>query len=102
MSAVLLAAMGLATFRLWRVVGRDTWPPAEWLRDVLDHRAGVTSGHTFWNTLQDWALCPWCLGAWIAAGMVVVVDLWFVPLPLPFVQWAAVSAIAGLLAGLDG
>lgn len=75
----------LAVFRLTRLVTTDT---------ILDRpREAVRKERP---GLFLFLTCPWCVGMWLAAGVVLVaphVRLW-----RPLRQVLALSAIAGLLA----
>lgn len=111
MSAALLVIMALAAFRLWRLIAKDHWPPAEWFRDRIQaHLEGlaIEEGTDLnhwalgnrarrWEHVQTLMLCPWCLGAYLSAAVVSVTTL-FESVPLPFLQWLAVSALVGLIA----
>lgn len=72
--------IGLASWRLWRLVARD---------DITE---------PFHSRLQGWPHrlvdCPWCLGTWIAAAVTFSVDQVH-PLPVPWL-------IAGTAAGIVG
>lgn len=94
----LLVVMSLAAYRLYRLLGVDDLPPI----------AGPRGAFTRWidrHFGQDWADgigCPWCLGFWCAGIVVGFVDI-VVSVPLPVLQWAAASAVVGLIGtALDG
>lgn len=91
MSLILLVVMALASYRLYRFLGADTWPPAEWFRIKVEDR----------QTFSEWLTCPWCAGAYFSAAVVAWVDL-FVGLELPVLQWFAVSCLVGLIGRADG
>lgn len=95
MSPILLGIMGFASYRAWRFIGEDEWPPSVWFREELERQAGADSA---WVT---WITCPWCLGAHISAAVVSITDH-LVGLQLPVFQWLAVSCIVGLIGKLDG
>lgn len=123
---LLFLMMAFASYRLWRVVGLDTWPPSKRLRDWIESRAAFHGGqavrfeemgalgdysaevrkagrwHGFWDETLNLIECPWCLGFWASGAVVFAVDL-FAVVPLPFLQWFAVSLIVGLIGThLDG
>lgn len=89
-----LPIYALAAYRLTRLWTRDSLPPLprfrHYVRERWDGRAVV-----------DLVDCPWCVGFWIAVGVVVVsasplAGAWqWVALPL------ALSAVTGLLAMRD-
>lgn len=90
-SAVLLAVMALASYRLWRFVGRDQVPGALIGNWLAAHRS---------RRLFDLLTCPWCLGAWISFA-VVAVTAQLVVLVLPVLQALAVACLVGLIAQVD-
>lgn len=94
MSLVLVFVLAaLASYRLWRFVALDDFPPATRIRDGFE--AWVDEHHG-----SDWAAgisCAWCAGWW--ASCVVVGLVWAVrPLPLPALWFGAVSALVGIVA----
>lgn len=104
----LTALISLASYRAWRIVGLDDWPPSRWLRGQLKRLSGADSGlvatraNRFWTEVETFATCPWCLGAYATAGVVIAVDC-FTSVPLPVLVWAAASSIVGLVgSNLDG
>lgn len=86
----LFLLISLASYRLWRIPGRDTWPPAEAFRGWLERRTGKDSAWT------DFVTCPFCAGFWIT-GMVVLVVAQVASVPLPVLQWFAAAAVVGLI-----
>lgn len=94
MSLVLLFVLAaLASYRLWRFVSLDDFPPMTKIRDSLEARVGERHG-------LDWAqgiTCAWCAGWW--ASCIVVGLVWLArPLPVPALWFGAVSTAVGLLA----
>jgi hypothetical protein len=85
---LLLVLLILGSYRAWRLVGRDTI--TEGLRDRLPERVRTP------------VECPWCAGLWFSAAIVLIVDIWFVPLPLPLLWIGAVSTGVGLIGSNDG
>lgn len=73
--------IGLASWRLWRLIARDD----------------ITA--PFHTRLQGWPHrmvdCPWCLGTWIAFAVTAAVDQVH-PLPVPWVIAAAAAIILGV------
>jgi len=84
--------VALSCYRITRLVTRDRITLR--LRRAIDGRLGDTS------TWGYFVRCPWCVGAWVAAGVVFAVDA-DVGLRLPLLYWLAVSAVIGLLGVLD-
>lgn len=81
----------LATYRLTRLAITDeiTERPRKAFRNwALDHR---------WRWLYDLSSCPWCLGWWIAVGVVIARKVapraW-----TPVATALAMSAVTGILA----
>lgn len=85
--AALFLVLTLATFRAWRLLGRD---------DLTAKPRGK---------LPSWLAapvsCPWCAPVWLAAAAVFTVDRWFQPLALPVLWWGAVAAVCGFLGEID-
>jgi hypothetical protein len=67
-AAVQLLVDGLAAYRLTRLVTVDTLPVAVAVRERLT-RWSRRSGHTAVAELVE---CPWCIGFWVALGVVVL------------------------------
>jgi len=59
-----LVVDALAAFRIVRFVQKDSFPPIAWLRRWGDRRAPDVVHELVWA-------CPWCLGFWVAVGVVV-------------------------------
>lgn len=84
-----LIADMLAVFRLTRLLNKDT------ILDEARHRfdAATIAEHP---KLYELAHCPWCLGMWLAAGVIGLrmaqPRLWS-----PIAKMLACSAVAGLL-----
>jgi hypothetical protein len=81
-----LLLLGLASFRLWRLLAEDTLldqPRARFLR-------ALPAG-------EFWLTCPWCSGAWLSIGWWlawVCSHHWSLVVATPF----AISAVVGLIA----
>lgn len=95
--ALLFVLMGLAAFRLYRLLGIDAFPlfsgPRSRLEDFIAERWG--------DEWADGLSCPWCLGSWCSIA-VVAITAQYVDVLLPVLQAAAVAAVVGLLGGIDG
>lgn len=87
----LFVILVLASYRLTRLITTDEWPPSRWFRDKVVARYGPQSTPAYLVT------CPWCMGAWVAALVVLATSLWR-PVPLPVLWWAAISSLVGLMA----
>lgn len=118
---LLLVILCLASYRVWRIVGQDDWPPSRRFRGFLEARATYHGGqvtrfgelkdvgdygrelrkharhHTFWDELQTMIECPWCLGFWVSGVVVVGVETWYQDLPAWPLWWLAVSCVVGLI-----
>jgi len=79
----------LATYRIWRFLAFDTFPPIRWLRDKFIIRFGDNS------SAVEFLKCRFCSGSWIAAAVVISVILW----PWMITIWLvpAVMTLVGLL-----
>lgn len=89
---VWLVVNALAVVRIERLISRDSFPPVAWLRDTLLDRLNRDRTREHW--LSDLVHCPWCLGWWVAVGVVVAMStlphLWpWLAVPLAF------SAVVG-------
>ena len=82
MTLVWVALIGVASYRLWRLLGEDTI--TEPLRDRL----------------PEWALelvvCSWCLGSWVAFGVTWLSDA-VVGLQAPILVAMAAAVVVGWL-----
>jgi hypothetical protein len=85
---LLVVCAGLATFRLTRLVVRDQFPPIRWARERLEQGP---------EWLADLVACHWCASAYIAAGLVALVDL-AASVPLPALVWVTAWAIGAWVA----
>jgi hypothetical protein len=96
---VLLLLLGLATYRLTRLVVRDEFPPARGIRTTVERWAYEPDRFRRWEWLGDLVTCHWCASAYVAAALIAGVE-WFSsqPVPLPFVFWLATWALGALLA----
>lgn len=89
---VLLITLALASYRLWRILGKDSI--TEPIRAHLDRSARENTRWAVW--MADLIECPWCLGFWIAGA--VVANLWpWDTLAELAVAWLAVSCLVGLI-----
>jgi hypothetical protein len=80
----------LATYRLSRLLTRDSLPLVQAPRDAVLARWG----HSSWSEL---AVCPWCISVWLGAG-VVAARLLAPAAWTPVALVLAYSAVTGLLA----
>lgn len=74
--------IGVASYRLWALVGRDSiTAPAR-------------------DRLSGWPLelveCPWCLGSWVAFGVTWATDA-TVGVPLPVLVGLAAAVVVGFI-----
>lgn len=84
----------LATYRIVRLVQRDTLPP------VVTVRAGARRWTVDKPALGELLECPWCLSFWV--GLLVVVARRCAPRAWQPVAFAlAASAVAGFLSELE-
>ncbi len=92
-----LSLLGLAAFRLWRLLAEDDIlnRPRDRLSEwsLLGHwdREGEPG-----NPAMDFVMCPWCFGAWIAVGWWLTwiwQPHWTLVIAIPF----ALSALVGLI-----
>ena len=87
-----LAVLGLATFRLARLISTDT--VSRRLRDEIWKRHSPAKGLGYLIT------CNWCLSIWIGIALTIsctMIPVWTLIAATPF----ALSAIAGLLTAYE-
>ncbi len=133
----LFALMGLAAYRLTRLLVKDTFPPVLWVRDRLaggwrsmtlkeleTYNLATVPERTLlreqwsydphdedqeryvmrasWSPLwlAELITCPWCASAYVS-GAVVALTWWAAGVPVPFLQWLAVWAVAAVLASRE-
>lgn len=106
MSLTLFLVMSLAAYRLYRIVAKDSWPPAQWFRrglgELIVEYATLNQEARAQRlaTVEEMLLCSWCLGAWLSFATVSVATL-FTSVPLPVFQGLGVACVVGFLGGLD-
>lgn len=118
--------MVLASYRLTRLVTKDTFPPILWLRDRLaggwreatqsELDNGIKDIKTFdgepniyvqrvrWSPqwLADLISCAWCSSGWVTLAVTAVVwTMISMPMAMIVLVWFAVWAAAALLASQD-
>lgn len=120
-----LAVLALATYRLTRLVIKDTLPPVLWLRhrlvggwrpvpvgdkpldpatptqminDVLNRPVYRASWVPEW--LSDLWSCPWCVSGWIAGAVTAGADI-VIGIADPVFTGFAVWALGALLASRE-
>lgn len=94
-----LALMGLAVWRLTRLIRREDGPKCiiRKFREVVGIRPGVKIED---GSLQDLIMCPKCLSIWLALGFMTAQV--FAPQATEFVCWVlALSTIAIILTDWD-
>ena len=83
MSLVWALLIGMAAYRLWRLVGADSITAG--FREAIE---GVP-----W--LWEWVNCHWCSGTWIAFGVTWAAD-WAVGIEAPVLVGLAAAAVVGI------
>jgi hypothetical protein len=95
---VLLLLLGLACYRLTRLVTADTFPPIAGPRERIDR---ATMGGR-WGWVGKLLTCHWCASGWVSLAIVAGVDLFSGQrVPLPPVMWLAVWAVGAMIAQLE-
>lgn len=82
----------LTSHRITRLITTDDFP----FRPVRD----LLSRHTnTWLTrwLDALVTCPFCASFHVSGWLVLVTDLWLVPLSLPVLWWGAVAGLTSIL-----
>ena len=95
----LFAFMSLAAYRLWRLIGVDTITEPARHRLLLDRERRLNPTRLGLK-LHDMITCPWCLGTWIAFGVVAVTTIW-TPVAWPVLQAGAAASVVGWLGRRD-
>jgi hypothetical protein len=110
---LLYLVISLVTFRVTRLVVKDTFPPIAvprmwiinwWDPDevwIIEHPKahGLTVPHwgALGRSLRYLLTCPWCMSFWLGAAVVYVFTL-YVSVPLPVVAWIVAMTVTGLIA----
>ena len=104
----------LVTYRVTRLVIKDTFPPLgvprdhlinwwdpddEWKIDRMSRGHDEPKPHwgAFGRSLRYLFQCPWCMSVWVGVG-VVYVFTFYVSVPLPYAIWIVATAANGLIA----
>lgn len=86
-SALLFVALCLASYRVWRLAGKDEI--TQFWRGKIALRSELA-----WKLIE----CEWCLGSWLSVAAVYSTHRWLVPLEPHWLLWAvAVSCVVGLI-----
>jgi len=83
----LFLALSLAAYRLTRLINEDS---------ILDAPRSWVYRHAP-RLVAELIACPFCIGFWLAGGLVLAVDLYGISVPLPIVVWLSVAGGAGLV-----
>ena len=86
--------VALATYRITRLLVRDSFPPIAVQRARIEERWGDGSWQAYLST------CTWCASVYVG-GVVIGITDYITSVPLPGWTWAAASAVAGLLASWE-
>lgn len=85
---LLFVALSLASYRVWRLIGRDSI--TEPLRRPMRGK------------LAELVTCEWCSATWLSLASVYSTHRWLTELRPHWLLWAvAVSSAVGLLGSLD-
>lgn len=88
-------AVGLAAFRLWRILAEDSITEPIRYR-IYDKASGSGWKGQVWNFLADLISCVWCTGFWYAGALAWLVADVADYGPAEFaIVWLAGSTIAG-------
>ena len=93
---LILACLGLTSYRVTRLLVKDSFPPLEVQRTRVESRWGVDS----WQAYL--ARCPWCMGVYVSGALTLATHHAVGGLPVPWLVWGAAAAAVGLLARLAG
>ena len=93
-----LALLGLAAFRVFRLLGMDTILDELRLRLVglRGWKEGQLTPASYRSRLAEFLICPWCLGFWVALAWWAAWQQWphgTLVAAAPF----AISAVVGIL-----
>ena len=106
---LLYAVISLVTFRVTRLIVKDTFPPVGVPRDHLinwwapdgdwvdEHPKAMPHWGAVGRSLRYLFTCPWCMSVWVAPGVIWVFTR-FVSVPLPYAAWVVAAAATGLIA----
>lgn len=113
---VLLTFLGLAAFRLTRLVVEDDFPPVRVPREKITGERHWDEDERVWrwdheeaswprHWLGDLVSCPWCASGWVSLALVLAVAL-LTPRDAPlvdwFLLWIASWAVGSVLAAKVG
>lgn len=99
----------LTVYRITRVVTRDRFPLVHYPRTYAvayfdpdpEHRQHYPwarkRGGWVGESIAYLVTCDWCVSTYVGAGVVWLTTLWW-SVPVPYLVWAASSAITGLIA----
>lgn len=86
-----LVLIGLASYRVWRLVAIDTFPPVKAVRVRVVR----------WPWATELVTCPWCAGTWITAAVTWATWAWTNGFAAPVLVGAAAATVVGLVAQHD-
>jgi Protein of unknown function (DUF1360) len=98
---LLLVLLTLVTYRVTRLITKDTFPPVAKLRARLVGADETKLVGTRWEWFGELITCYWCAGFWVA-GVVVFVANFFTSVPLPWLVWPAVAGAAAFISHVEG
>jgi Protein of unknown function (DUF1360) len=109
----------VATWRVTRLLIKDSFPPVKLLRDWIIKtfwhevddderfvwRLGTTRWQKFWGTVGHsfayvWT-CSWCMSVWVSAALWWIAVWTGLSVPLPWLMMAAASGFSGLMGAWD-
>lgn len=102
---VLLVFIGLATFRLTRLVVRDDFPPIRKTRELVIGEDGTKHEGRWYEFFGELVSCHWCASGWVSLSLVLIIALGtdrHAALVDWFLLWIAAWAIGSVTADKVG
>lgn len=104
MKVLLFVGLGLAIWRVTRLLVTDEFPPVRAVREWVVHTFGAMDadgkivggkhlGEIGYALAYLWT-CPWCMSVWAGAVVVALAD-WRLSVPYPWLIVAAGSLLSG-------
>lgn len=94
---LLLTLLALTTYRITRLIIRDTFPPVRHVRNAIVGEDELKLLGTRLEWLGDLLTCHWCASVWVAGGLILVTQLVTGDVPYPLLAWPATASVAAWL-----
>lgn len=93
--------LSLATYRVTRLITKDTFPPVAKLRTMIVGKDERKFIGTRLEWLGELLTCYWCASVWVAGvGVLIVSYLWETP-PYALMMWPAAAAVSAFISHIE-